>query len=83
MYDAGYQNIVSVDYSSIVIEQMQAMNEVERPELEWKVADIRQLPFEAASFDVCIDKATMVRIVSFIHPLFAHSSVGCYDDSKT
>jgi len=58
MYDAGYPNITSIDYSRIVIEKMKTLNH-SRPELEWTLGDFRQLPFESHSFDVAIDKASM------------------------
>ncbi|KAL5536865.1 hypothetical protein ACEPAF_688 [Sanghuangporus sanghuang] len=59
MYDDGYHNIVNVDYSSIVIEQMREKYRVSRPTLEWHVMDVRDLQFEDYSFDVAIDKGTM------------------------
>ncbi|KAJ8094447.1 hypothetical protein PM082_010881 [Marasmius tenuissimus] len=59
MYDDGYRNIVNVDYSGIVIEQMQTRHGQERPEMEWHEMDVRDLAFDAASFDVVIDKGTM------------------------
>lgn len=61
MRGAGYENIVSTDYSEIVIERMRAKH----PDMCWEVADMRALPYAPACFDVVIDKAgldaTMVR----------------------
>ncbi|KAK0202748.1 S-adenosyl-L-methionine-dependent methyltransferase [Desarmillaria ectypa] len=59
MYDDGYKNIVNVDYSSVVIEQMQKRHGVDRPEMEWRVMDVRELEFCNDHFDVAIDKGTM------------------------
>nr|GAT49627.1 predicted protein [Mycena chlorophos] len=59
MYDDGYKNIVNVDYSSVVIEQMQTRHAESRPEMEWLEMDVRNLKFADASFDVAIDKGTM------------------------
>jgi len=59
MWDDGYKNIVNVDYSSIVIQQMRRRHQSTRPEMEWHEADVRQLPFETELFDVAIDKGTM------------------------
>ncbi|KAK0189081.1 S-adenosyl-L-methionine-dependent methyltransferase [Armillaria mellea] len=59
MYDDGYKNIVNVDYSSIVIEQMQKRHGSDRPEMEWRVMDVRELEFADDQFDVVIDKGTM------------------------
>jgi len=59
MWNDGYKNIVNVDYSSVVIEQMRLRHGSVRPEMEWLEADVRELPFESDSFDVAIDKGTM------------------------
>ncbi|KAK0467185.1 S-adenosyl-L-methionine-dependent methyltransferase [Desarmillaria tabescens] len=59
MYDDGYKNIVNVDYSSVVIEQMQKRHGVDRSEMEWRVMDVRELEFGDDHFDVAIDKGTM------------------------
>ncbi|PAV19595.1 S-adenosyl-L-methionine-dependent methyltransferase [Pyrrhoderma noxium] len=59
MYDDGYQNIVNIDYSSIVIEQMKERHGETRSSMEWHEMDIRDLKFDDNSFDVAIDKGTM------------------------
>ncbi|KAH7920389.1 S-adenosyl-L-methionine-dependent methyltransferase [Leucogyrophana mollusca] len=60
MYDDGYKNIVNVDYSSVVIRQMQERHASTRPEMQWKEMDVRDMSlFDDASFDVAIDKGTM------------------------
>jgi len=59
MYDDGYKSITNVDYSSVVIDQMQRRHSTLRPEMEWVVADVRELPFDAGTFDVAFDKGTM------------------------
>ncbi|KAF7308262.1 Methyltransf-25 domain-containing protein [Mycena chlorophos] len=59
MYDDGYKNIVNVDYSRVVIEQMRTRHAETRPEMEWLEMDVRNLDFADASFDVAIDKGTM------------------------
>lgn len=55
MYADGYTDIVNVDYSSVVIEQMRARH----PEMEWLEMDVRSLKFADGAFDVAIDKGTM------------------------
>jgi len=59
MWDDGYRNIVNIDYSAVVIEQMRKRHGQARPEMEWHEMDIRNLSFQAESFDVVIDKGTM------------------------
>ncbi|GBE89613.1 S-adenosyl-L-methionine-dependent methyltransferase [Sparassis latifolia] len=59
MYDDGYKNIVNTDYSGILIEKMRQRHEQARPEMEWHEMDIRDIVFDADSFDVAIDKGTM------------------------
>ncbi|KAG8836523.1 hypothetical protein FRC18_011200 [Serendipita sp. 400] len=58
MYDAGYTNIVNIDYSAVVIEKMKLRNK-DRPLMRWLEMDVRNLVFDDASFDVAIDKGTM------------------------
>ncbi|EIW71333.1 hypothetical protein TREMEDRAFT_37747 [Tremella mesenterica DSM 1558] len=58
MYDAGYQNIVNVDYSSTVIQDMSARH-ISRPQMTWYEMDVLNLQLEDGSFDLVIDKGTM------------------------
>ncbi|KAK5747161.1 hypothetical protein LTR17_000295 [Elasticomyces elasticus] len=51
----GYKDQTAVDFSATVIENMKAAH----PSIEWREMDIRDLTFEAESFDICIDKATL------------------------
>ncbi|GKY93724.1 endothelin-converting enzyme 2 [Mayamaea pseudoterrestris] len=57
LYDAGYENIVNIDYSSVVVHAMRQQHAMLRPKMEWLVMDMTNLTFEDASFDVVIDKA--------------------------
>ncbi|KAI0681934.1 S-adenosyl-L-methionine-dependent methyltransferase [Cerioporus squamosus] len=59
MYADGYKNIVNTDYSGVLIEKMRHKYEQTAPEMEWHEMDIRDLKFEADTFDVAIDKGTM------------------------
>ncbi|KZT43228.1 S-adenosyl-L-methionine-dependent methyltransferase [Sistotremastrum suecicum HHB10207 ss-3] len=59
MYDDGYENIVNIDYSSVLIENMKHIHEEARPKMTWLEMDIRALQFEDDSFDVVLDKGTM------------------------
>ncbi|CEQ41799.1 SPOSA6832_03560, partial [Sporobolomyces salmonicolor] len=58
LYDDGYKRVENIDYSEVVIEKMARVN-AERSEMTWIVGDVRNLPFEDGSIDVCIDKGTM------------------------
>lgn len=40
LYDAGYHQIYSLDYSKVVIEEMRKRNQEERPEMEWVVRPV-------------------------------------------
>mmetsp|Transcript_90579 Transcript_90579/g.230444 ORF Transcript_90579/g.230444 Transcript_90579/m.230444 type:complete len:213 (+) Transcript_90579:54-692(+) len=58
LYDEGYHDIVNVDISEVVIEQMRVRNAEQRPEMEWQVADCTSMSsFEDGRFDLMIDKA--------------------------
>ncbi|KDE04210.1 hypothetical protein MVLG_05369 [Microbotryum lychnidis-dioicae p1A1 Lamole] len=66
LYDKGYHSIVNLDYSPILIEKMKNVNSTRRPEMIWQTADVRALPFDDESFDVCIDKGTMDAMMTSI-----------------
>ena len=60
LYDAGFTNIINIDYSATVIAQMQQQHAVTRPNMQWRVMDMTDLSTLAAeSFDVVMDKAAM------------------------
>ena len=60
MYKDGYKNILSVDFSEVVINQMKEKCKETCPELEWRVMDVLDLTFTPEeSFDFAIDKGTM------------------------
>ena len=62
LYDAGFRNIVNIDYSEVVIHKMSELN-ADRCEMRWDVMDMTQLTFGDAFFDVVIDKAAMDAIM--------------------
>jgi SAM-dependent methyltransferase len=64
MYDAGYHNIVNIDYSETVISAMKERHCTERSGMEWRVMDMTDMSELAdESFDVVIDKATVSLLV--------------------
>ncbi|XP_074560503.1 uncharacterized protein LOC141816663 [Curcuma longa] len=59
MVDDGYQDIVSIDLSSVVIEAMQTKYS-DKLGLKYIKMDVRDMsPFESGSFDAVIDKGTL------------------------
>jgi len=58
MWQAGYKNIVNIDYSTVVIEKMRLLYS-NRQGMEWHVMDVRDLKFDSSTFDVVLDKGTM------------------------
>jgi SAM-dependent methyltransferase len=64
LYDAGYHNVVNIDYSEPVIERMRDRHEKSRPGMEWIVMDMTRMDaFPDGSFDCVIDKAAMDAIL--------------------
>lgn len=57
MYDAGYTNQVCLDSSTVVIEQMERLNCVDRPEMIWLVRDCTKLDYPDDFFDFIFDKS--------------------------
>lgn len=55
MYDEGYKNMESMDYSPEAIEEMQQ----QRPDMIWKVMDVRDMPYKDGEFDGIVDKGTL------------------------
>ena len=55
MYEDGYEHIVNIDFSPVVIEHMEQRNK-DRSEMTWQVMDMRQMSFNNDYFDVVIDK---------------------------
>eukprot|EP00968_Pinguiococcus_pyrenoidosus_P006674 scaffold442_cov268-Pinguiococcus_pyrenoidosus.AAC.82 len=62
MYEDGFTNIVNIDASKVVIEQMTQRCE-DKPALTWQVMNVMALEFPDESFDAVIAKATMDAIL--------------------
>ena len=58
MYKDGYRNIVNIDFSPVVIENMKRKCK-HLVEMEWLVMDIASMAFPPNSFDVVFEKATL------------------------
>ncbi|PWA03447.1 hypothetical protein BB558_000381 [Smittium angustum] len=57
MYNDGYHNIVNIDFSEVVITQMQ--ERCKDTPMQWQVMDILDLKYPDNEFDAIIDKGTM------------------------
>lgn len=62
MYDDGFVDMLSVDYSEVVIEKMRNAN-ADLPELKFEVQDAREMRIDNESVDVIIDKGTLDAIL--------------------
>lgn len=62
MVKNGYQHIMNIDLSSVAIAHMSELHK-NVPQLEYKVADVRKLPFEQGSYNGVIDKGTLDAIL--------------------
>ena len=58
MYNDGYRNIVNIDFSSIVINNMKRKCQ-RLVDMDWMVMDITNMSFAPCSFDVVVEKATL------------------------
>lgn len=63
MYDFGYHNILNIDISTVVIDQMKERNQEQRPFMTWKVMDALDMKVKPGSIDVVIDKSTIDAIL--------------------
>ncbi|XP_052164902.1 uncharacterized protein LOC127781880 [Oryza glaberrima] len=63
MVDDGYQDIINIDISSVVIDQMKKKYR-DKPHLKYMKMDVRNMAeFESGSFDAVIDKGTLDSIM--------------------
>lgn len=63
LYQAGYHNIVNIDYSHVVISNMNTRYKDICPKMKWIEMDMTQLTFKDYMFDIVIDKAAMDALV--------------------
>lgn len=63
LYDSGFENLVNLDYSSVVIEKMRLLHQTKRPNMKWIQMDMTDMTFPEESFDVVLDKAAMDALV--------------------
>lgn len=63
MYDVGYTNIINIDISEVVIEQMKRTYR-ERESCKWLTMDATSMNFENESQSVVLDKGTLDAMMS-------------------
>ena len=64
IYDDGYHNVVNVDISPVVIDQMTERNSELRPKMTWQVMNVTDMrEFEDNTFDLAFDKSTIDAIL--------------------
>lgn len=63
MYDVGMKNIINIDLSSIVIQQMSVKNK-NRKEMQFLKMDMLNMEFEDSKFDAVVDKGTLDALMS-------------------
>jgi len=59
MYAAGYEDIVNIDISPKLLDELRAQHETTMPNMKWLYMNVSQLEFEDASFDIVLDKGTL------------------------
>lgn len=64
LYDVGYQDIVNIDISEVVIKQMRERNASRRPHMSFLKMDMTQMDFPDASFQVVLDKGTLDAVLT-------------------
>lgn len=60
MWEAGFKDIVNIDISPAVIEQMRT----KYPHMVWEVMDATKMSYPDGHFDVVLDKGTLDALIS-------------------
>ncbi|XP_077013085.1 eEF1A lysine and N-terminal methyltransferase isoform X2 [Tamandua tetradactyla] len=64
LYDVGYQDIVNIDISDVVIKQMKERSASHRPQMSFLKMDMTHMEFPDASFQVVLDKGTLDAVLT-------------------
>jgi len=59
MYDEGFTDILSIDYSEVVIDRMRKLVSSKKPDVKFDVADVREMKYADGAYDVIVDKGTL------------------------
>ena len=64
MYNDGYTSMVNVDISDVVIDKMRENYKESHPDMQWRVADARNLEDATGTYDCALDKGTVDALMS-------------------
>jgi len=65
IYDAGYTNILNIDFSELVIDEMKKKYSVSKPLMRWEVMDMTQMgSISSESVDLIVDKGALDALMS-------------------
>ena len=67
MYQKGWKDLTSIDYSPAVIRQQTKRSIEKRLKCRWMVMDVRRLRFPSCSFGAVIDKGTADNLLCYEH----------------
>jgi len=67
MYEDGFKNIVNIDFSDVVIQQMKDRYK-KLDMMEWQIMDVRKMSFADDEFDITLDKCTIDALACFENP---------------
>jgi len=62
MYDDGFTDIVSMDYSETVVKKMQDALKF-KPAIRFEMQDVRSMTYKEGEFDLLVDKGTLDAIL--------------------
>ena len=69
LYDVGYRNIVNIDISDTVIQQMVSKHKKQRPDMKFVQMDVMNVGLPFIFFEVFIRKDSFWDVNSFINKL--------------
>ncbi|XP_078497199.1 eEF1A lysine and N-terminal methyltransferase [Lissotriton helveticus] len=64
MYDMGYEDLVNIDISEVVIRQMNERNAARRPKMTFQHMDMLDMKFSDSHFQVVLDKGTLDAVLT-------------------
>jgi len=59
MYKAGFEQIVNIDISQQLMDNLRQKQEATMPKMQWLMMDATAMSFDSGNFDVIVDKGTL------------------------